>query len=404
MSLWVNRPVDFNIMRPTLFKIGALPIRGYGLMVAIAFLVATYVAARRAEKRGIPSQNIFDLGLYILISAMLGARVFHTLQHPDSYESVLDILKLWEGGLVYYGGFIFAFVVSILYLRKKKLPTGEVLDILGPSLILGVGIARIGCFLAGCCFGKPTSLPWGITYPEGSLAWFEVGSQKVHPTQLYSVLSLFSIFMILLILQKRTKFSGQLFLLSVLMYSVHRFLIDFLRYYSPDERMGGLATSQVMSIIGGVIAIAVMIFLVVRGDSGSGRSGCRGSRIGGGPVPPPRLIQGGTAPPPEPVEGDGSPCPSPWPRSGGGPGPSFPGSPGGGKEGRCAFTHLPTAAAAEPRPRSRRCRRFRRLPCRGAVAFWSHSRGRSPQSVQPRKSKRNKPAGMARYLPRASRR
>ncbi len=251
-------------MRPTLFKLGALPIRGYGLMVAIAFLVATYVAARRAEKKGISSQIIFDMGLYILVSAMLGARIFHALQHLDTYDSFWDVLKLWQGGLAYYGGFMLALVVSILYARKKKLPTGTILDIFGPSLILGVGIARIGCFLAGCCFGKPTSLPWGVTFPEGSLPWFELGLQKIHPTQLYSVLSLLCIFTILMIIQKHMKFSGQLFLFCVIMYSVHRFLIDFLRYYAPEERMGTLATSQVMSIIGGVIAVAVMIALMVR--------------------------------------------------------------------------------------------------------------------------------------------
>jgi len=251
-------------MRPTLFEIGSLPIRGYGLMVATAFLVATYVASRRARKQGIPSQAIFDLGLYALISAMIGARIFHAFQHLDSYDSIWDVFKLWQGGLAYYGGFMLALVVIILYVRKKELSISKVLDILGPPLILGIGIGRIGCFLAGCCFGKPTSLPWGVTFPEGSLAWFEIGSQKIHPTQVYSVLSLFSIFVILLILQRYMRFSGQLFLVSVLMYSIHRFLIDFLRYYTPDERMGSLATSQVMSIVGIIITLVVMIALMIR--------------------------------------------------------------------------------------------------------------------------------------------
>ena len=239
-------------------------------MVAIAFLVATYVAARRAEKEEVPSQTIFDLGLYILISALLGARIFHALQHPGSYSSLLDVLKVWEGGLAYYGGFILAFVVGIVYLRRKKLSITKVADIIAPSLVLGVSIGRIGCFLAGCCFGKPTSLPWGLTFPEDSLAWMEIGSQRVHPTQLYSVVSLFSIFIILTILRKYVKFSGQLFLLSVLMYSIHRFFIDFLRYYAPDERIGSLATSQVMSIVAGVAALVFMIVFIIQRPSHAG--------------------------------------------------------------------------------------------------------------------------------------
>ena len=238
-------------------------------MVAVAFLVATYLAARRAEKEDIPSQTIFDLSLYILISALLGARIFHVLQHYSSYDSFTDILKVWQGGLAYYGGFILALIVAVLYLRWKKLPIFKVIDIFAPSLILGVSIARIGCFLAGCCFGKPTSLPWGVTFPEGSLAWIELGQKlvKIHPTQIYSSISLFCIFIILLILRKHMKFSGQLFLLSVILYSVHRFLIDFLRYYTPDERVGSLATSQVVSIFSGTIAIAILIVFIVRQNS-----------------------------------------------------------------------------------------------------------------------------------------
>ncbi len=262
-------------MRPTLFRIplpliGSLPVRGYGLMVAIGFLVAIYVAARRAKNRGLPSQAIFDLGLYVLVSALFGARIFHFLQHRSDYSSFWDVFKIWEGGLAYYGGFILAFAVAILYLRSRKLPIARVADIIAPSLILGLGIGRIGCFLAGCCFGKPTSLPWGITFPERSLAWIEIGAQKVHPTQLYSFAGLMAIFIILIAVQRYMKFPGQLFLICVLVYSVHRFLIDFMRYYIPDERIGSLATSQVMSIVAGAAALVVMIVFIVRHSSHTG--------------------------------------------------------------------------------------------------------------------------------------
>lgn len=250
-------------MRPTLFTIGSLPIRGYGLMVAIAFLAAIYVAARRASKEGIPSQTIFDLGLYILISALLGARIFYSIQFRSSYDSFTDFLKIWQGGLVYYGGFISAFVVGVLYMRWKKLSIPKVLDIFAPSMMLGLSIGRIGCFLAGCCFGKPTSLPWGVTFPEGSMARLEFGEVPIHPTQLYSFVSVFSIFIILIVLRRYMKFSGQVFLLTVFIYSIHRFLIDFLRYYAPNERFGSLSSAQVISIVAGTTALVAMIVFTV---------------------------------------------------------------------------------------------------------------------------------------------
>lgn len=259
-------------MRPILFKIGSFPIHSYGLMFAIAFLIATYIAARRAEKEGIPSQIIFSLGLILMVSAVVGARVFHILQHSPSYGSLTDIAGILSGGLsglAFYGGFILALVVGSLYIRWSGLSVPGVMDVMAPSLMLGTGIGRMGCFLAGCCFGKPTSLPWGMTFPENSLTTLELGlMEKVHPTQLYSFVSLLVIFFILLVLQRHMKFKGMLFLLSVLMYSIHRFSIDLLRYYMPDERMGGLATSQVISIIAAIASIGTMVFITMRHTSG----------------------------------------------------------------------------------------------------------------------------------------
>ena len=251
-------------MKPTLFKIGFLSIQGYGLMVAIAFLVALQIAVRMAKREGLPPKLIYNLSIYILISAFLGARFFYILQHYDSYGSFISVFELWQGGLMYYGGFVTAFVITIMYLIWMKQPIGKVLDILGPPMLLGKSISRVGCFLAGCCFGKPTTLPWGVIFPEYSPAWMELGYQKVHPTQLYSVLSLFIIFMVLLILRRYMRFSGQLFLFSVIFYSMYRFLIDFLRYYKPNERIGVLATSQVVSLIFGSIALIFMIVIITR--------------------------------------------------------------------------------------------------------------------------------------------
>jgi len=232
-------------------------------MMAVAFLVATYVAYLRAKREGVPSQIVFDLSLYMLISGLLGARIFHIIQHIRSYSSFIDALKIWEGGLTYYGGFIPAVIVGVLYLYFKRVWVAKVADIVSPPLALGIGIGRIGCFLAGCCFGKPTSLPWGVIFPEGSPAWMVFGSQKVHPTQIYSSIFLLCVFVVLLLLRKK-KFPGQLFLSFVIIYALYRFFIDFLRYYAPDERIKGFATSQIVSAAVGAIALMFMIVLIIR--------------------------------------------------------------------------------------------------------------------------------------------
>lgn len=247
-------------MRPTLFTIGSLPIRSYEVMVALGFLIALYIAVRRAKKKNIPFRFMFDLGLCILISGFVGARIFYILQHIRSYDSLADTFSMiWEGGLTFYGGFVLASLVGFIYLRSRRLPIAGVVDIIAPSLALGEGISRIGCFLAGCCFGKPTGLPFGVTFPENSLTGIITDSQKVHPTQLYSSIILFCIFIILITFQRYTKFSGQLFLSYMIMYSIYRFSIDFLRYYTPEEHLGILASSQVTSLVLGLLAIIIMI-------------------------------------------------------------------------------------------------------------------------------------------------
>jgi len=248
-------------MRPTLFTIGSLPIRSYEVMVAIGFLIALYFAVRRARKKNIPFRFMLDLGLCVLISGFIGARIYYILQHIRSYDSLADIFsRIWEGGLTYYGGLVLASLVGFIYLRSRRLPIVGMMDIAAPSLALGEGISRIGCFLAGCCFGKPTDLPWGVTFPKNSLTGILTDSQKVHPTQIYSSIILFSIFIILIVLQRHTKFSGQLFLIYLVMYSIYRFFIDFLRYYTPEEHLGILAYSQVTSLVLGSVALIVMIW------------------------------------------------------------------------------------------------------------------------------------------------
>jgi phosphatidylglycerol:prolipoprotein diacylglycerol transferase len=246
-------------MKPILFTIGYLSIGSYGVMVAIGFLIAVYIFYIRTKSK-VPSKIVFELSLVVLISGFAGGRIFHLLQHLDSN----GYLMIWEGGLAYYGGFISACLIGFIYLRSKKLPIPEMMDIIAPSLAVGESIGRIGCFLAGCCYGKPTNSSLGVMYPEKSLTWILLNGQKAHPTQLYSSISLFLIFAILMALDKRTFFSGQLFLIYVIIHSTQRFIIDFFRFYTPEEKIGILATSQTMSLVIGLIALIAMIVILLR--------------------------------------------------------------------------------------------------------------------------------------------
>lgn len=243
-------------MKPILFTINSVPISSYGFMVAIAFIVALFIAIARAKKRYISAYVIFDISLYMLISGFIGARAFYILQHISYYESIDEVLQIGAGGFTFYGGFILASLVFIIYVRLNKLPAGKIADALTPPLALGIGISRFGCFLSGCCFGKPTSLPFGVSFPENSLPWIEFEIQKVHPTQIYSLISLIVIFFILLFAEKHIIFSGQLFTLFILLYSSQRFYIDFFRYYPQEQFINHLTESQLISIVLVISALA----------------------------------------------------------------------------------------------------------------------------------------------------
>lgn len=214
-------------MFPTLFEFGPLKIHSFGIMIIIAFSAGLYVAIRQAKRENVPSDILVNLSSYLLISAMVGTRIYYFVQHIHNYTSFWDIFKVWEGGLTLYGGLAFALAVGIIYIRMKGLKVGEVANLLAPSFAIALGFGRIGCFLAGCCYGKETNLPWGVSFPANSPAWLLVGRKsysnpaqfRIHPTQLYESLAGFTIFFILLLLRKKMKDSWQLFLSFLLLYS-----------------------------------------------------------------------------------------------------------------------------------------------------------------------------------------
>ena len=247
-------------MHPILFKIGPITIYTYGVLIATAFFLGLALAARQARVEGEDPQKIMDLSFYILISAIAGSRLLYiVVEYKEYISNPLRIFKVWEGGLVFYGGFIMAMAVVIIYVKKNEMSLWKVGDILAPSVAIGQGVGRLGCFFAGCCYGRETDVPWAVIFKNpNTLAPMDV---HLHPTQLYDSANGFIIFAILLILRKFKKFDGQLFWTYTLLYAVGRFIVEIFR---GDERgfvTASLSTSQFIAIPLFAVSIVMLIKL-----------------------------------------------------------------------------------------------------------------------------------------------
>ncbi len=248
-------------MYPILFQFGSFKIYAYGFFIAAGFIVGLVLATLRARREGIPFGNVVDLFFYTLLSAFLGSRILFVLINFDDYrQNPLQIFKLWEGGLVFYGGLIPAAVVALLYMRRHRLPIWKLADLISPLIALGLFFGRIGCFLAGCCYGKETSLPWGVVFknPE-SLARLNV---PLHPTQLYDAANGLAIFLFLNWMEKRKTFDGQIFWLFLFLYSITRFLIEMVRGDPRGFLFGGLlSTSQAVGIVLAIFSLFMLFYM-----------------------------------------------------------------------------------------------------------------------------------------------
>lgn len=258
-------------MHPVLFHIGKVTLYSYGFMIAVGILVGLFLARRQAAKEGIDQDKIIDIVFYILVAALVGARLLFVLMNFGEYAAhPLDIVKIWQGGLVFYGGLVPGVVIAIWYIRRLGLPLWQVTDIFAPSLAIGHAFGRIGCFLAGCCYGEACALPWAVTFTDPrSLAPQGV---PLHPTQLYSALGLLLLFAFLVFLRKKKTFQGELFWTYILCYAVGRFLLEFLRGDDRGSVLGGiLSTTQAISIPLAGISVVMLLYLSKRGAKKHGR-------------------------------------------------------------------------------------------------------------------------------------
>jgi phosphatidylglycerol:prolipoprotein diacylglycerol transferase len=252
-------------MHPVLFHIGRLTIYSYGFMIAVGIMVGLFLARRQAAREGIDQDKIIDITFYLLLAALIGSRLLFVLMNFREYvDNPLTILKIWQGGLVFYGGLLPAVAIGIWYIRRIGLPLWQITDIFAPSLALGHAFGRIGCFLAGCCYGEACALPWAVTFTDSrSLAPQGI---PLHPTQLYSSLSLLILFAFLVFLRKKKTFQGELFWSYIFCYSVGRFFLEFLRGDARGSVLGGvLSTTQAISIPLAGISVVMFLYLKNKG-------------------------------------------------------------------------------------------------------------------------------------------
>jgi phosphatidylglycerol---prolipoprotein diacylglyceryl transferase len=256
-------------MYPELFRIGNFPINTYGVFLALAFLCAILVTVKLATRDGLPRERIYDLSLWMLLGGLVGSKMLMLFTEPEYRANPLQLISLdfLRSGGVFYGGLIGAVLVGYLLMKRYRLPWWKTADACAPGIAIGNFFGRQGCFAAGCCWGKPTDLPWGVKFTElGHEITGVPIDAHLHPTQLYESFAMLLVFVVLLWLHKRKRFDGQVVLFYGLLYSVVRFSIEFVRDDPRGDILGlttltGLSTSQLISI---VIGISSLIILIIR--------------------------------------------------------------------------------------------------------------------------------------------
>ena len=249
-------------MNPILFSIFGLEIKTYGTLIAIGILCALFYIMKQAERQNLNVQNALDITIYLVISGIIGARILYVIVDFRYYRNdLLSIFKVWEGGLVFYGGFLAALPVGYFLLKRKKMPPWKFIDIFATALPLGHAFGRIGCFFAGCCYGRETDVPWAVTFTNPESLAYPVLGLHIHPTQIYESIFNLIIFFILHLSLKKKKFDGQNAILYVILYGTARFFVEFFRGDDRGFIAGNLfSTSQGVALILVPTAIAFLIY------------------------------------------------------------------------------------------------------------------------------------------------
>jgi len=245
---------------PILFHVGPLAVHSYGVMLMLGFLAGLALSRRQARRVGLSPDVALDLGVWILLASIVLARLLYVgLNWREYFAHPLDILGVWrEGGLSYFGGLLGGILAGLIYTRRTHLPFWLLGDVFAPGIALGYAITRVGCFLNGCCYGTPTSLPWGVVFPG-------ITTLPSHPTQLYSAAGSLLLTGLLLWLHPRLKAQGQLFAAYLMLYGVLRGIVEIFRLgVSAEELVLGrhhLLLTQAQFVCVLLLVFGALLFL-----------------------------------------------------------------------------------------------------------------------------------------------
>ncbi|MEE8578090.1 MAG: prolipoprotein diacylglyceryl transferase [candidate division Zixibacteria bacterium] len=263
-------------MLPELFNIGPLPIRAYGLMLAVSFLLGVFYVRKQTQKDNRDFDNYLSIAYIMIFGGIFGARFGYVILHLSEFTSnpIAVINPFAAGsfgiaGLNLYGGLLLAIAGSVAFCRIKKMSILETFDYFAPTVGIGLVFTRVGCFCNGCCFGTPTDLPWGVVFPAGSIPFYQFGGQALHPAQLYSSLYGLLLFGLLHLMMKRKQFHGQLLAVLFMVEAFFRFVIEYVRFYEDAMvfTLGPLVPTynQVVSL--GLFIAGVAIYVMNRSKS-----------------------------------------------------------------------------------------------------------------------------------------
>ena len=252
-------------MHPELFSLGPVTVYSYGLLLAASFLLGLQVARARARRRGLDADRVLDLGILIIIAALVGAKLLLlAVDAGQSVSSPREFVSLARSGGVFYGGLLLAGGAAFWYIHRHRLPLWTTCDLFAPGVVLGHVTGRLGCLAAGCCYGRPADLPWAITFTS-PLAAANAGTPlgiPLHPTQLYEAGAALIIVGILLAGEGRGRtFAGRTFWAYLLLYAAFRFGGEFFRGDPRGTVLGVLSTSQFISLLLAPLALGMLIYL-----------------------------------------------------------------------------------------------------------------------------------------------
>lgn len=258
-------------MLPVLFQIGPLKVHSWGVLLMLGFLLAAWRAAANGHRYKIAREDAWDVALWGLLGGIVGARlVFVLLNLPHFLAHPSEILHIWEGGMTFYGGLGGGLLAGVLVCRARGISVADMADLAAVSFPLGYALGRVGCFLNGCCYGGVCELPWAVQFQDPGV----VGglTPPSHPAQLYSAIVSLGMYGLLLLVERRRRFRGQVILSYIFLYGVYRFFIEFVRegVTAQQTALAGLTQGQIASLLLSLAAIVVWAVAARRANRSGG--------------------------------------------------------------------------------------------------------------------------------------